>query len=218
MNRNITQQSLSILEILNERKSTGKNDVKCRLYQARHANNGYKIPAKTLMEALGGKFPKAYNSRVNKVYDWRNKKYRQGGESFVKTSHEEYLKGGIDAPSLSSEYKEILAYEHEVYACVDAYLKHSPFPDGINNPKQLAEMYILQLEHDRPSDIKEAIQKGREILKASNHSFDKLNGFDQLMDVFEMQSIAILLHGSQKQKSRVKDIAFRLINEIQSHN
>lgn len=214
MKKKITSQSISILEKLNERKSTGKNDVKCRLYQARHANNGNKIPAKTLMEALGGKFPKAYNSRVNKVYDWRHKKYLREDGVFAQTKHEEYLKGGIDAPSLSSEYKEILAYEHQLNAYAEAYLDSNPFPVGIQNSKQLVEKFILELEHDGPSDIREFLEKGKEILKTPNHSVRALNDFDPIIDSFELQSLAIILNGSPEQKSRIKKIALRLIDEI----
>ena len=185
----------------------------CRLYQARHANNGLKIPARLLMDALGGNFPKAYNSRVNKVYDWRNKKYQKEDGTFSGTHHQAYLVGGINAPSLSTEYKEILAYEHKVYAYAETYLESNPGPDGIASSKQLAEKYILDLEHSRPTEIKAAIEKGRELEVMPDGFPDGSLDFNQMIFLIENQMQIIASKGSTEQKSRLKKIAFRFVSE-----
>ncbi len=213
MKQKLTHESISILRKLNERKSTGKNDIKCLLYQARHANNGIKIPAKNLMEALGGNFPKAYNSRVNKVYDWKNRKYQKDNGTFTKTSHEEYLKGGVKSPSLSSEYKEILAYEHRIYGYASAYLEFNQLPDGIKNSKQLVERYILNLEGARSQNIIDAIELGREIKTKSNNSTGKLLDIDQIINLIEHNMRIVVSKGTSTQRKRLKEIAFCFIDE-----
>lgn len=214
MNRSVTLKSLSILQKLSERKSSGKNDVKCRLYQARHANDGKKIPAKILMEELGGAFPKAYNSRVNKVYDWKDRKYQKEEGDFVSTRHREYLKGGIEAPSLSSEYKEILAYENRIYAYASTYLETNSLPAGIKNSKELAERYILDLEHERLTEIKEIIEKGKELFRKPR-TFDVENdNFYQELNSIKFQLQAIISGSTLEQKNKIKNFILKTYNEI----